>query len=159
MNVLESLRSFYKFALGDQSRNGVALRKILLEAVSGVEIRTKNQLTELADILGARRKFMSEMCQARIKSEENQVLSLLVDRIARKAPEGGGIISKEWKMKAGSFYEGVSDIVKGHHAVYKVIVLVNLLAFSVASWLYDSLCKHHFQQYLGIFLIWRCQST
>ena len=72
------------------------MRKIVLEAVSGAQTRDNNQLTQLAEILGARRQFLSDMSRGRILIEENQVLGLLVDRIGRKSPEGENVISKEW---------------------------------------------------------------
>ena len=96
------------------------MRKIVLEAVSGVQTRDNNQLTQLAEFLGARRQFLSDMSRGRILIEENQVLVHLVDRIGRKSPEGEHVISKEWKLRAGYFYEQVSDIIKGHHSIYKV---------------------------------------
>ena len=96
------------------------MRKIVLEAVSGAQTRDNNQLTQLAEILGARRQFLSDMARERILIEENQVLAQLIDRIGRKSPEGEHVISKEWKMRAIQFYEQVSDIIKGHHSIYKV---------------------------------------
>ena len=96
MNVLQSLKSYYKIARADPSRNGITMRKIVLEAVSGAQTRDNNQLTQLAEILGARRQFLSDMSRGRILIEENQVLGLLVDRIGRKSPEGENVISKEW---------------------------------------------------------------
>ena len=122
LNVLEAIKSFYQISLADKSRNGVLMRKVVLESVIGPSVRNSRQLKQLADILGARRQTLQEMSQMRVTAEENEKLALLVERIARKAPEGEKIISLEWKIQAGHFYEqdNISDIIKGHHCIYKV---------------------------------------
>ena len=118
--MLESVKGYYKLGQSDSTRNGVAVRKIILESVSGTVIRKCGQLSNLANLLGARKKTMYECSKVRLALEEKGELIPLVEKLARKSPEGDKIISTEWKIKAGQFYEQVSEIVKGHHSMYKV---------------------------------------
>ena len=118
--MLESVKGYYKLGQSDSTRNGVAVRKIILESVSGTVIRKCGQLSHLANLLGARKKTMYECSKVRLALEEKGELIPLVEKLARKSPEGDKIISTEWKIKAGQFYEQVSEIVKGHHSMYKV---------------------------------------
>ena len=122
LNVLDSIKDFYQIALKDLSRNGVTIRKIVLESTSGTKVKNSNQLSQLAEILGARRQTLVESSKMRNSEEENQRLKPLVERLGRKPPEGENVISLAWKIKAGRFFEqdNVSDIVKGHHCMYKV---------------------------------------
>ena len=62
LNVLESFREYYQFALNDTSRNGIAVRKVLLESVSGKEVREMNQLSYLASVIGAGRQSLINFC-------------------------------------------------------------------------------------------------
>ena len=98
------------------------MRKILLESVAGSSVRDANQLTQLADYLGARKHSLLDMSKSRIVIEDNEKLAPLVEKLARKQPEGDRIIGMDWKLKAGHFYEldNISDVVKGHHSVFKV---------------------------------------
>ena len=121
--VLESVKGYYKLGQTDTSRNGVTIRKIVLESVTGALIRKGGQLSQLADFLGARKKTVFECSKVRLATEEKGELIPLVTKLARKLPEGEKIISTEWKVKAGQFYEHVSEIIKGHHSVYKVGLL------------------------------------
>ena len=50
LNVLESVRSYYKLAQSDSSRNGITIRKVILESVSGSTVRNAMQLWQLGDI-------------------------------------------------------------------------------------------------------------
>ena len=131
LNVLESLKEYYQIALSDRSRNGVTLRKVVLESVSEAAVRESNQLKQLGEFLGARRHLLVEMSKLRSIIEDKQKLVPLVEKLARKAPEGENIISMEWKLRATCFYEqdNISDVVKGHHAVYKVCFLCLSLYF------------------------------
>ena len=63
---------------------------------------------------------MYECSKVRLALEKKGELIPLVEKLARKSPEGDNIISTEWKIKAGQFYELVSEVVKGHHSTYKV---------------------------------------
>ena len=120
VNVLKSIRGYYTLGLSDTSRNGVTVRKIILESVSGTVISKNGQLSQLANLLGARKSTVYECSKVRLALEEKGELIPLVEKLARKSPEGDKIISTEWKIKAGQFYEQVSEIVKGHHSMYKV---------------------------------------
>ena len=122
LNVLDSIKDFYQIALKDLSRNGVTIRKIVLESTSGTKVKNSNQLSQLAEILGARRQTLVESSKMRNSEEENQRLKPLVERLGRKPPEGENVISLAWKIKAGRLFkqDNVSDIVKGHHCMYKV---------------------------------------
>ena len=53
--------------------------------------------------------------------EDTQKIKPFLERLCRKPPSGDKVISPEWKLAAGKFYEldCVSDIVKGHHQIYK----------------------------------------
>ena len=122
LNVLDSIKSYFQIAQTDLSRNGITMKKILLESVSGPEVRNAHQLKLLSEVLGARRKTLFEMSKMRILTEENKKLAQLVEKLCRKPPEGEKIISLEWKLEAGHFYEqdNISDLIKGHHCIYKV---------------------------------------
>ena len=104
------------------TRNGISCRKFLYESVTGPSVRDENELTEIADFLGARRKTIYESAQVREKLDETQKIKPFMDRLCRKPPSGDTFISPEWKMTAGTFYEldCVSEIIKGHHKLYKV---------------------------------------
>ena len=133
LNVFESVKSYYQIARKDLSRNGTTMRKIVCESVSGSAIRNANQLNLLAESLGARRQTLFDMSKMRVLTDENENLVHLVEKIARKPPEGGKIISMEWKIKAGHFYEqeNISDVIKGHHCVYKVCFVLTELALQI----------------------------
>ena len=120
LNVLESVRSYYKLAQSDSSRNGITIRKIILESVSGSAVRNAMQLWQLGDILGARKKTVYECSKVRLSIDEKEEMIPLVEKLARKAPEGESFISQEWKLKGVQFYEMKSEIIKGHHCMYKV---------------------------------------
>ena len=120
LNVLSSIKSYLEIAQRDRTRNGITMKKIVLESVCGHEVRNAQQITLLSEFLGARRKTMFEISKLRILSEENKELALLVEKLGRKPPQGEKYISPEWKIEAGHFYESRSVLVKGHHAIYKV---------------------------------------
>ena len=120
LNVLESVRSYYKLAQSDSSRNGITIRKIILESVSGSAVRNAMQLWQLGDILGARKKTVYECSKVRLSIDEKEEMIPLVEKFARKAPEGESFISQEWKLKGVQFYEMKSEVIKGHHCMYKV---------------------------------------
>ena len=101
------------------TRNGIITRKIVLESVSGSNIRDANQLSMVADTIGARRKTLHASSAYRIRIEDNEKITPLVEKLARKSPEGDSVISYDWKLKAVNFYEANSEIIKGHHSVYK----------------------------------------
>ena len=120
MNVLNSVTSFLEMAKVDRSRNGLAVRKVVLESVCGLEIRNAQQLTVLSQVLGIRKKTMFEMAKQRILTEDNQELAPLMEKLGRKPPEGEKYISPEWKLEAVHFFEEKSVLVKGRHAIFKV---------------------------------------
>ena len=122
LNALDSVRDYYQIALRDTSRNGITTRRVVLESITGAQIRNSNQLCKLAEFLGARRQTLSESSKLRSSAEEKQVLKPLVERLCRKPPDGEKVVSLAWKIAAGQFFEkdNISDIVKGHHCLYKV---------------------------------------
>ena len=120
LNVFESVKDYYKLVKSDLTRSGVVLKQVILECISGPAVREANQLSQLSEVFCARKKTVYEMSKMRLSMEENQKLVPLVQRLARKSPEGDKIITNEWKLKCVEFYETKSEIVKGHHSMYKV---------------------------------------
>ena len=120
LNVLESVKDYYKLVQSDMTRNGIVMKKVILESVTGSVIRNACQLSQLADILGARLKTLYETSKVRFLVEENKEMTPLVEKLARKSPEGDKIISREWKLKGFHFYETNSELIKGYHCMYKV---------------------------------------
>ena len=112
--------------MGDLSRNGNLCRKVLYESLTGPSVRESNHLTELADFLDARRKTVYTSAKEREKLEETQKIRPFMERLCRKPPSGDSVISPEWKLAAGTFYEldCVSEIIKGHHRMFKVCKLL-----------------------------------
>ena len=119
VNTLESIKEFYRLTLKDLSRNGSATRKLVLESVAGSTIRDRNQLSQLADAIGARRKTLYIASKERKKVEENEKIIPLIEKLGRKPPEGEHIICEEWKLNAVNFYEQKSELIKGHNNLYK----------------------------------------
>ena len=120
LNVLESVKDYYKLVQSDMTRNGIVMKKVILESVTGSVIRNACQLSQLADILGARLKTLYETSKVRFLVEENKEMTPLVEKLARKSPEGDKIISREWNLKGVHFYETNSELIKGYHCMYKV---------------------------------------
>ena len=120
--VLSSICEYHKIVLGDLSKNGTLCRKVLYECITGPSVRDCSQLTMLADLLPARRKTVYASAKEREKLEETQQIRPFMDRLCRKPPTGDSVISPEWKLATGSFYEldCVSEIIKGHHKIFKV---------------------------------------
>ena len=120
--MVASVRDYYQVALKDRSRNGVTMRKIVLESVSGSQIRSSCQLSQVAEVLGARKQTLFESSKMRVSAEEKRELKPLVERLGRKPPEGEKVVSLAWKIEAGQFFEqdSISNIVKGHHCMHKV---------------------------------------
>ena len=118
--MLESVKDYYKLVQSDMTRNGIVMKKVILESVTGSVIRNACQLSQLADILGARLKTLYETSKVRFLVEENKEMTPLVEKLARKSPEGDKIISREWKLKGVHFYETNSELIKGYHCMYKV---------------------------------------
>ena len=58
--MLESVKDYYKLVQSDMTRNGIVMKKVILESVTGSVIRNACQLSQLADILGARLKTLYE---------------------------------------------------------------------------------------------------
>ena len=71
-------------------------------------------------IYWARLKTLYETSKVRFLVEENKEMTPLVEKLARKSPEGDTIISREWKLKGVHFYETNSEPIKGYHCMYKV---------------------------------------
>ena len=122
IEALFSIKSYCEILSEDLTRNGVTIRKHILESMTSPIMRQNGLLSELASFLGARRKAIYCAADVRAKVEEDRILQPFADRMAQRPPVGEKIISKEWRLKAGDFYEShtVSDPVKGHHQVYKV---------------------------------------
>ena len=97
-------------------------RKLLLEGITGSDLRENNLLSQIAEYIGARKESILDSSKDRTTVENNHKLIPIVARLERKSPEGTNIISIEWKIKCVAFYEtdGVSDILKGHNNVFKV---------------------------------------
>ena len=114
--------------------------------LSGPTVRDANQLPQLCEVFCTRKKTLYEMSKLRLSMEENQKLVPLVERLARKSPEDEKIITNEWKLKCVEFYETKSEIVKGHHSMYKVgpILLLFDLAFARLK-----LCRRELKEILG----------
>ena len=79
-------------------------------------------MSHLADQMGARKPTVLECAKSRASLDDRQKLIPMISRLERKTPDGKGIISVEWKLKAVAFYEQdeTSDIMKGHNNVFKV---------------------------------------
>ena len=103
LNVLDSVKDYYKLVKSDLTRNGVVLKQVILECISGPAVREANQLSQLSEVFCARKKTVYEMSKMRLLMEENQKLVPLVQRLARKSPEGDKIITNEWKLKCVEF--------------------------------------------------------
>ena len=146
LNVLESVKDYYELVKSDLTRIGVVLKQVILECISGPTVRDANQLSQLSEVFCARKKTVYEMSKLRLSMEENQKLVPLVERLARKSPEGDKIITNEWKLKCVEFYETKSEIVKGHHSMYKVgsKFLLFDLAFARLK-----LCRRELKEILG----------
>ena len=126
--MLESLRKYYVILKQDLTREGIVSRKLFLESITGSDVCDKNLLSQVSHYMDARKPSVLEGSKLRSKIESDQKLIPIMNRLERKAPEGGTFISIEWKLKAVSFYETdeVSDVCKGHHCVFKVCKIFKL---------------------------------
>ena len=122
--VLGSLKDYFEIIKCDLTRNAVVSRKVVLDSITGVTVRENNQLTNLAEFIGVRKPSVLISAKDRFNLESEQKLIPIVNRIQRKSPQGDSFLSTEWKLSAISFYENdaISDILKGHNNVHKVIV-------------------------------------
>ena len=84
----------------DKSRNGVIIRKIILESVCGLLIRKANQLSQLATYLGARKNSMYECSKIRLDIEDREELVPLVKKLARKLLKGIKLLVYSGKLKS-----------------------------------------------------------
>ena len=119
LNILDSLKDYYQFALKDLTWNGIATRKVILESISGSALRENSQLSLAADVIGARKKSLYNASATRKSIEDNFKIIPLVEKLARKPPSGDGFVSDEWKLKAVLFYESKSELIKGHNNLFK----------------------------------------
>ena len=83
---------------------------------------SSKNLSELAGFLGVRRKAVTAAANGRSKMVEDKILQPFAERMARKAPVGEKVVTLDWKLKAGEFFESdcISDVIKGHHKLHKV---------------------------------------
>ena len=126
VKVLSSLRDYYNLIKSDSTRMGVLIKKVLLESCCGEEIKSSNLVKDLSSFLGARRGTVLECFQSRSEMQKVTELKPVVDRLARKSITGNHKISPEWEIKVAGWYEteSVSEIVKGHHNIFKVRNLI-----------------------------------
>ena len=119
--MLDSIKGYFDVIVKDLTRNGITVRKHFLESLSAPSMSSKD-LAELAGFLGVRRKAVSAAADGRAKLEEDQLLQPFAERMARKQPVGEKVVTLDWKLKAGEFFESdsISDVIKGHHKLYKV---------------------------------------
>ena len=124
VNTLDSITEFYKLVHRDITRDGTVIKGIILESLCGPAVREAEQLSLLAGVLGARKHTVLDIKNQRVQLEERQEMIPLLEKLARKPPEGDKIMTWDWKLKAGQFYESKSEIIKGHHCIYKVCFLL-----------------------------------
>ena len=74
LNVLESVKDYYELVKSDLTRNGVVLKQVILECISGPTVRDANQLSQLSEVFCARKKTVYKMSKLRLSIEENQKL-------------------------------------------------------------------------------------
>ena len=125
LNVLESLKDYYGMACSDSTRGSIATRKQLLQAVTGEPVRQANQLSALAEAIGARRSTLEKEAENREKIEEKDEIIPFMKTMKRKCPEGSRIVSDEERLEAVSFYEldHISDLLKGHNNIMREILV------------------------------------
>ena len=125
-HVMDSVVEFYSILKNDQTRDGIVGRKLVLQALTGSQVRGSGEWYLLADIIGARRKTMDQENLNRIKLEEQQKLLPFCKMLKRKSARGARFISEKEKMDVTvDFYEDdeVSDILKGHNNCYREILI------------------------------------
>ena len=115
VNVLESLRDFFSMASKSKTRGAIATRKQIIQAVSGSKIRSGNQLSSLAEALGANRHLVVKEAKNRADMEEAEEIVPYLDILRRKSPEGCRILSEAEQLEVIAFYEKsqISDVLKG----------------------------------------------
>ena len=124
--MFTSIRDYMDLLKNDLSREAGLNKKILLESLTGLEVRNNNFLTRLAEEIGARKNSVFESAKRRGKMESESKLLPIVARLQRKSPEGDKFISLQWKVEAFGLYDShlVSDVVKGVNNVHKVKFII-----------------------------------
>ena len=120
--ILGSIRDYLNILKPDLRRDITLVRKLLLESLTGSNVRDNNMLSSLAEAIGVRKNSVFDSSSRRMKLEINTKMLPIVSRLIRKAPEGEKYISNQWKAEAFSLYEShlLSDVIKGVNNVYKV---------------------------------------
>ena len=119
---MRSLSEFLNILKRDSTRDGVVVRKLLFESLTGSSVRDLNLLSQLAVAIGARKRSILAGACRRSKLETDHKLVPIVARLQRKSPEGKHVISTQWKLEVVGFFEtdAISEVLKGHNHVYKV---------------------------------------
>ena len=93
----------------------------------GRTVRQNKCMNRLSTFLQVRWSTLQEAARRRKSLEETEELKPILARLARKVPEGDGIVSPQWIMVVAELMESekCSDVVKGAHAVYKEKVRSN----------------------------------
>ena len=128
LNVLTSIENYYSLTLSDQTRQNIATRKQLLQAIAGQPVKAAHQLSHLSQILGIKRASVEKAATEREDIDYREQIVPYLSILKRKSPEGYGIVSEEEKIDVISFYESdlVSDVLKGHNNVQNEIILNDL---------------------------------
>ena len=124
LNILSSLADYYKLACQNSSRSAEATKKQILLSITGVSVRSANQLGALACVLGARKPTVLSVASKRFLLEDKGSILPYLQVLDRKSPEGSKIVSVDEKLETILFYESdlVSEPLKGHNNVLKEVV-------------------------------------
>ena len=119
---MESLSTYLQIVKLDLSRDGSTVRNLLFESLTGPSVQDQHLLSQLADVIGARKSSVYAGAVRRSKLETEQKLVPIVSRLQRQSPHGQNVISNQWKIEAVGFFEteAISDVLKGHNNVFRV---------------------------------------
>ena len=122
---MKSLKQYYSILKKDITRNGAVARNHFLDSITGSDVQSSNLLSSLAEFIGIRKKTIWSNAKLRLRLETEHTLIPIATRMQRKSPEGDSYMSTEWKVRGMGFYEleSTSEVMKGHHQVFKVQLL------------------------------------
>ena len=122
---MKSLKQYYSILKKDITRNGSVARNHFLDSITGSDVQSSNLLSSLAEFIGSRKKTIWSNAKLRLRLETEHTLIPIATRMQRKSPEGDSYMSTEWKVRGMGFYEleSTSEVMKGHHQVFKVQLL------------------------------------